>query len=188
MDNQRDLLDCGRIRRLRVNTMRRPVFRHGGFTLIELLVTLAVAAILMAVAAPSLLSSIGMRAAQSVGSQFVQDAAWVRQQAIAGAQPARITLYPNCAYTANVAGHELAAHSRTSSQIAGIAPGMACSNVPESGLVLSFDSAGLIAVPPGQTSNAPTVVEFSTPAGGSGNSTVQIFGSGIMLWNPQNAS
>ncbi len=163
---------------------------QGGFTLIEVMVTLAIAAILMAVAAPALLSSIGSRQAQSIGSTFVQDAAWARSKAIAG-QSAQITLMPDCSWSVSVAGESsdvLSAHAMTSAQIASSAPGLTCSGVPSAGLVLAFDSMGLVTLPAGQTTPAPTIVGFVSSHGGAWSSTVEIFGSGTMLWEPQNAS
>ncbi len=161
-----------------------------GFTLIEVMVTVAVAAILMAVAAPSLLSSIGSRQAQNVASTFVQDAEWARSKALGG-QAASITLMPDCSWSVQVAGESqsvLSAHSMTSAQVAQASPGLACSNVPSQGLVLTFDTLGLVDPPAGQTSSAPTIVGFTSSQGGAWSSTVEIFGSGMMLWEPQNAS
>lgn len=168
-----------------------PHRRQPGFTLIEMMVALAVASILLAVAAPVMMSSLGVRNAQSIGSHFVQDAAWVRSQAIAGATSASITLTTSCAYSADVAGvtsAESGAHSMTAAQVESQAPGMQCAGVPANGLTVSFDALGLASIPSGQTSNAPTTVTFASPQGGASGSTVEIFGSGIMIWNPQNAS
>lgn len=165
--------------------------RSLGFTLIELLVTLAVAAILLAVAAPVLLNAIGSRSAQSVGSIFSQNAAWVRSEAIAGALPASITIESDCSYSASVNGEsasDLAAHSMTSAQVAQTSPGLSCTGVPAGGLTLNFDALGLVTIPTGQTSNTPTTIGFSSSQGGAWSSTVEIFGSGIFLWNPQDAN
>lgn len=165
--------------------------RQTGFTLLEMMVALAVAGIIMAVAMPSLMASIGSRSAQSVGSDFVQDAAWARSEAIAGALPASITIQTNCAYATSVNGKPastLAAHSMTAAQVAQNAPGLACTGVPAGGLTVSFDALGLATIPSGQTSNAPTTIGFTSPQGGAWSSTVEVFGSGIFLWSPQSAT
>lgn len=158
-----------------------------GFTLLELMVTIAVAAIIAAIALPSMLSSIAQRQAQSVGSQFVQDAQWTRMQAIAGAASAQITLNPDCSYTVLVSAQPpsvLAAHSMTSAQVASKAPGLSCLGVPAGGLTLSFNDIGMV----NTSGNDPDVVTFQSPHGTSSSSKVEIFGSGMMVWNPQNAS
>lgn len=162
--------------------------RQDGFTLIELLVALAIAGILLGVALPSLLASIDGRRAASVGSNFVQDASWARSEAIGGAQSAGITLMPDCSWQVMINGVNVPDHSMTHAQVTGYASGIACTGVPPSGLVLQFDSMGMVAAPPGQTAGATNWVGFASPMGASGSSSVEIFGSGVILWDPQNAS
>ncbi len=61
----------------------RPVLRQTGFTVIELMVTIALAAILAAVAIPGMRSMITASQVSSLGSEFVLGATHARAEAIA---------------------------------------------------------------------------------------------------------
>jgi len=61
--------------------------RLRGFTLIELMVTIALAAILMSVAAPSMTKMIGANRVQTEVSSFVNDLQFARSEAIKEGQP-----------------------------------------------------------------------------------------------------
>lgn len=69
--------------RLHGQTSRLPPDRvHRGFTLIELMVTIAVAAILMALAAPSMTTLIGSNRIQAEAASLVGDMQFARAEAI----------------------------------------------------------------------------------------------------------
>jgi type IV fimbrial biogenesis protein FimT len=76
---------------------RRPRWR--GFTLIELLVAVAVAAILLTLAAPSLQDFIVTQRLKSINSQLVTDLQFARSEAVARNQWARFSFRSNDALT-----------------------------------------------------------------------------------------
>ncbi|MHB8409460.1 MAG: prepilin-type N-terminal cleavage/methylation domain-containing protein [Acidiferrobacterales bacterium] len=154
--------------------------RQNGFTLIELLITILVAAILATLAMPSFLSSIHGAQATSVAETFEQDVAWVRGQAVSGAT-ASLSLATDCSWTASVDSATDAPHSMTPQQIAHDAPTLSCAGIPANGLTLSFDSLGLVDP---VVSNG--IVTF-TPGAGLPTS-VEIFGSGVIVEDPAHAS
>jgi prepilin-type N-terminal cleavage/methylation domain-containing protein len=162
---------------------RHPLTQRG-FTLIELLVTIVIAAILLAVALPSFLSSIQSRQASAIANDLMQDIAWARGSAISGAQNVSLTLQPNCSW-ASAEGSPAASvplHSKTLQQASSQAPGASCSGVPASGLVLSFDSLGMVST----AGSVDTVVTVTTPQGASVQ--LQIFASGMVVENSNVAS
>lgn len=62
--------------------MRRPRPRVAGFTLIELLIVVALVALIVTLAAPSLREMILMQRLRSVSAQVVADLAWARSETI----------------------------------------------------------------------------------------------------------
>lgn len=69
--------------------------RHHGFTLIELLVVVAIAAILLAVATPSLRGIIISNRVQSASSEFQSALAMARSEAVKRGGDARVTIVAN---------------------------------------------------------------------------------------------
>ncbi|WP_031407015.1 Tfp pilus assembly protein FimT/FimU [Thiomonas sp. FB-Cd] len=162
--------------------------KQRGFTLLELLVVIVIAAILFSVALPSFLSSIQGRQSVSVVSAFEQDIAWARGQAISNSPSVSMTLNADCTWTVNTGqGAEDAHHSMTIAQLQNNAPGISCTGVPAGGLVMTFDSLGMVSIPSGSTSNPNTIITVNSSAGGAPVS-VQIFGSGVIVEDPQHAS
>ncbi len=158
--------------------------RGNGFTLIELMVTIMVAAILLVLAMPSFLSSIHGQQVSSVLQNFEQDVAWVRGQAVSGVSPASLTLNTDCSWSVSIGTSTAAVeadHSMTTTQLAQDAPTIKCSGIPSGGLTLSFNTLGMVNSP-GSTG----IITF-TPATGL-SSSVEIFGSGVLVGNPQHAS
>ncbi|MHB1702455.1 MAG: pilus assembly FimT family protein [Acidobacteriaceae bacterium] len=162
--------------------------RTRGFTLIELLVTLAIAAILAGVAVPQLFAAIQQRRAASVANTFLQDVDWVRQQAVAGSVSATLTLMPSCVWSVNTGSPADANHAMTPAQLAANSPGMSCGGVPVNGLVLSFNNLGMVSVPAGQTMNPNSTITFTSAQSSSDPTVLQVFGSGVVLEDPQSAS
>ncbi len=156
--------------------------RPDGFTLIELLVTILIATLLLTLAVPSFLSSIHGQQTQSVAQNFIQDVAWVRGRAVSGAATATLSLAANCTWSVDTgdAGTD-PTHGLTLQQITKDAPTLSCVGIPAGGLALSFDSMGLVDPP---TSSG--VITF-TPGVGLPVS-VEVFGSGMIVENPQHAS
>ncbi len=147
------------------------------------MVTILVAAILLVVAVPSFLSSIHGQQVVSVMETFEQDVAWARGQAISGAVSPMLTLNTNCSWTVSTGSPADSNHSMTPAQLAHDAPGITCSGIPATGyLQLQFDPMGMVQT----NSNTYNTVTF-TPASGL-SSSVMIFGSGVLLGNPKNAS
>lgn len=162
--------------------------KQRGFTLLELLVVIVIAAILVSVALPSFLSTIQGRQSASVVSAFEQDMAWARGQAISNLPSVSMTLNANCSWTVNTGqGAQDVRHSMTTAQLQNNASGMSCSGVPPGGLVMTFDNLGMVSIPAGSTTNPNTIITVNSSAGGAPVS-VQIFGSGMIVEDPQNAS
>ncbi len=156
--------------------------RRNGFTLIELMVTIAVAAVLLTLAMPSFLSSIRGQQVTSVTQNFEQDVAWVRGQAVSGASPAQITLNTNCSWSVLIGSNVDLGHSMSYAQLTHNAPTITCSGFASSApLTLSFDSLGMM-----QSSASTNIITF-TPATGL-SSSLEIFGSGVIVGDPQHAS
>lgn len=155
-----------------------------GFTLLELLVTMAVFAILASVALPSMLTSLQARQAGNMALRLTQDISWVRAQALSGASPATITINSDCTWLASTGSTDDAQHSVSTAMLAQQDPGMTCRGIPASGIVVSFDGLGMALVNSG-TSNPANTVLFQS---GTGQSSVEIFGSGATVEDPQDAS
>ncbi|MHB8390692.1 MAG: GspH/FimT family pseudopilin [Acidobacteriaceae bacterium] len=155
--------------------------RQPGFTLLELLITIAVGAILLAIAVPSFLSSIHSQQVASVAENFEQDIAWVRGQAISGASSATLTLATDCSWVASTGSAADTQHSMSTAQLAKDSPGLTC-NVPTGGLALSFTNLGLVKTTNASTSTITFVSGTSLPV------SVEVFGSGAIVEDPQHAS
>jgi len=153
-----------------------------GFTLIELLIAILIAVILLTAAIPSFLSSVHGQQTANVAQTFVQDVAWVRGQAISGAATASLTLSDNCAWQVRIGSAADTAHSMSATQLRSDAPTLSCTGIPAAGLAFSFDSLGLVDPPPASNS----VITF-TPGVGLPVS-LEVFGSGVIVENPQHAS
>ena len=167
--------------------------RRAGFTLLELLVTILIVALLSSLALPSLLSAVAARRAVSLSETFVQDAAWARAQAMAGATVAKITLSSDCSWdtkiswTTDTTGTTDTAHSLTAQQVGAEFKGASCSGMGSGGLALSYNNLGMVDVSSG-TSNASNTITFTLAGNPSQPSTIYVYGSGVILWGPQYAS
>ncbi len=158
--------------------------RHKGFTLIELLITLLVAAILATLAIPSFLSSVHGTQAASVAQTFEQDVAWLREQAVSGAVPASLSLSSDCSWTVDTGASGASAdagHSMSAAELGHDAPTLSCTGIPAGGLTLSFDSLGFVDPPV-----SSGIITFKPGIGLS--TSVELFGSGVLVEDPTHAS
>ena len=153
-----------------------------GFTLLELMIVVALAALLATVALPRLTSAVAARKAYSLSQLFVQDANWVRAQAVAGKGPASITLQPDCSWQAAIAGQTDAQHTLSPAQVQAQYPGASCSGLPTGGLQLSYDDVGLVAL-----SNNATVT-FALAGNPQAPQQLYIYASGVIVWGANVAS
>lgn len=155
---------------------------QSGFTLLELLVVMAVAAILLAIAAPSFLSTIQGQHANDITSQFQQDMAWAQGEALSG-QSVGMTINADGSWTATENGSAVIAHSLTSQQLQADAPGVICTmqggGAGSCAASMTFDSTGIV-------SGAPAgVLQYTS---GVMSSSFQVFASGAIVANPSYAS
>lgn len=153
-----------------------------GFTLIELVVTIAIAAIVAAFALPMLQSSIAAKSSQSIASNLAQDLQWARMQATSGAGPVSVQINPDCSWQISLGSPLTAdsAHSQSVAQISQIAPGGAtCQGVPAGGVVLSYQSNGLV------SGGSDLPVTISTVSGG--RASLRIFASGVVMLGASDA-
>ena len=153
-----------------------------GFTLLELMIVVALAALLATVALPRLTSAVAARKADSLSQLFVQDANWVRAQAVAGKGPASITLQSDCSWQAAIAGQADAQHTLSPAQVQAQYPGASCSGLPTGGLQLSYDDVGLVAL-----SNNATVT-FALAGNPQAPQQLYIYASGVIVWGANVAS
>ena len=160
--------------------------RQTGFTLLELIVTIAVAAIILALGVPSFLSSIHHQQVVSVTENFEQDVAWVRGQAISGASTATLTLQTNCSWVASTGSAADAQHSMSVAQLATDSPGITCQSVPSGGLTLNFNNLGLVTPTSTNTTMPANTITFAPNPGVP--ISIEVFGSGAIVEDPQNVS
>ncbi len=80
-----------------------------GFTLIELMVTISIVAILLALTAPSMVTTVSNASNRGVMEKFSQDYNWLRSRA--GSATVTLTLNPDCTWTGLVNGIRDASHS-----------------------------------------------------------------------------
>jgi prepilin-type N-terminal cleavage/methylation domain-containing protein len=121
--------------------------RLRGFTLIELAVTIAVVALLAAVALPYLGGTISNSRTRTVVAKFTQDFAWLRNAAGTGTHTVTLTLNADCSWAGTVDGNADGSRSFSVAQVRQSTPGMNCSgqggtNLP---LTLTFNSQGFVA-------------------------------------------
>jgi type IV fimbrial biogenesis protein FimT len=136
--------------------MRRSLSR--GFTLVELIITIAIIAIMMAMAVPQFSSTGRASRERGVVSKLVQDFTWSR--GAAGAASANsidttlsstatpvlaLTINGDCTWTTTINGTTNVAHSMTSAQLTQLAPGMTCSSTsPTLPATFTFTSLGFV--------------------------------------------
>lgn len=161
---------------------RRRLRAARGFTLLELMIVVVLAGVLVAVALPNFTSAVAARKADSLSQLFVQDANWVRAQAVSGKTPATITLQGDCSWQASIGGQTDAAHTLSAAQVAAQYPGASCGGVPGGGLQLSYSSVGLVA------QGSATSVVFALSGNPRAAQQLYIYASGIMIWGPNVAS
>jgi type IV fimbrial biogenesis protein FimT len=70
--------------------MLRHTLSRRGFTLIELLITVAVVALVLTLAAPSLRDFVLLQRLKSLNAQVVSDLQWARSESISRGQPVRV--------------------------------------------------------------------------------------------------
>lgn len=153
-----------------------------GFTLLELMMVVALAGLLAAIALPNFTSAVAARKADSLSQLFVQDANWVRAQAVSGKTPASITLQGDCSWQASVGGQTDTAHTLSVAQVSAQYPGASCGGVPTGGLQLSYSSVGLVA------QGSATSVRFALAGNPQAAQQLYIYASGVMIWGPDVAS
>jgi len=129
-----------------------------GFTLIELMVTIAVIAIMMAIAVPSFGSGVKVARERSVVQRLTQDFMWARGAAAAadasslGVAGVTSTTTPtltlvvkaDCTWTTAVNGTTDARHSMTSTALAAIAPSASCTGSMALPATFTFTSQGFV--------------------------------------------
>lgn len=159
--------------------------RAHGFTLLELLVTISLAAIVLAYAVPNLASAVVSRNAEAISNRFVQDAAWARTQAVANGSASLIKLQADCswnAYSDASLNTPDPAHSLTPQQALSDYPGASCPGLPASGLALQYDPNGLVSAPTGASSAPTTQLRFQISGHTQASQTLEVYGSGIIVW------
>ena len=92
--------------------MIRPRIRTAGFTIIELLTVVAIAAILIAVAAPSFTEFLAKRRVEGTTSELVTDIQFARSEAVSHNAPVRMTFGTDC-YVLHSGGVSLSATAVT---------------------------------------------------------------------------
>ncbi len=119
-----------------------------GFTMIELAVTMSIAALLLALAAPSLTSAASTAKARVVVNRMTQDYQWARGRAAMGRTASvTFTLNADCSWVTSAGGVVDTAHSYTTTQVAAGAAGLTCTSQAGGALpiVFVFDSQGMVA-------------------------------------------
>ena len=125
---------------VRQNTAVNALGRERGFTMTELMIALGIAAILAAVAAPSLISVIAVQRVKTAAFDLYSAVSYARSEAIK--RDAVVTITPRNGAFSN--GYDLVAgvavlRSQTAS------PGVSISAPP--GLTLAFDGSGRLTTP-----------------------------------------
>lgn len=156
-----------------------------GFSLIELMVTIAIIGIMLVLAVPYVGRVAGLANERLVKQRFIQDFTWARGAAGAadasaldaslasGTPTLTMVLNADCTWTTKISGTANSQHSMSSTDIARIAPAMACAGSGGLALPVTFTF-----YPQGFVSSTGTL----TMTGASGQaSQMQILYSGSVL-------
>lgn len=108
-----------------------------GVGLVEVMVTVAVIALLMVLAAPSVARTIEALRGRSVVARFVDDLAWARGRAATTDDAVSLTLNPDCSWTAT-STEDAAAHSMSAAALASSRAGLSCTGVGGTDLPVTF--------------------------------------------------
>ena len=142
-----------------------------GYTLLETMIVVAIVALMMAAAIPTMMSAVANSRARAVVNKFVQDFAWVRGQSATGTNTASLTLNSDCSWTAsvvvdsslaNAAGitAQVSAHSFSAAQISSAVSSFSCSLASGSlPATFSFSPQGYL--------NTSATVTFTGPVAGN---------------------
>lgn len=117
-----------------------------GFTLIELAVTIAVVALLAAVVAPYLGTTIANSRSRTVVAKFTQDFAWLRNAAGTGTHTVTLTLNADCSWAGTVDGTADSSRSFSATQVQQSTQGLSCSGQGTTilPLTLTFNRQGFV--------------------------------------------
>lgn len=122
-----------------------------GFTLIELMVTISVIAIMLALAMPSMNTTISNSRDRGVVQKFSQDYDWLRSKA--GSSTVTLTINADCSWQASVNNVADAAHSMAAADLAAIKSTVTCAGSGATPLALpatlSFNAQGFETGPTG---------------------------------------
>lgn len=157
-----------------------------GFTLLELLVTIAVAAILAAIALPNFSSQIASSHAQSLMNQFASDVSWTRSKAVASDETLTLTfnnpactwqsgIYVNGAFTTTFTAHTMTSNALASGSYSQVQ----CSS--GGSVIMTFKPDGTVTMIPASSLN------FTFSAGGQ-TWALAVLPSGSIVFDPSNAS
>ncbi len=168
----------------------------GGFTLIELAVTMALFAIMAAIAMPRMYASLQSARVARLPNRLAQDVAWARAQAATTGDALHMAIGPGCTWTTQVGSVDTSnnfvaatdvnstsqdlAHSLSAAQSSAEYQGATCAinGSQSTSLALVFDSRGFI--------STSANVMVSTTEGQSW--TLQILSSGAVVMNANTAS
>ncbi|MBV8503058.1 MAG: prepilin-type N-terminal cleavage/methylation domain-containing protein [Paucibacter sp.] len=169
MDDQHDLLGAQFLGELQLmaplrlpNPMGRGQGREVGFTMVELSITIAVAALLAALAAPAILAMTQNARTRSMVQKLMSDFVWVRNTSALTANAtsgtvATLTINADCSWSSSVNGVANPAHSMTTATLSQNAPGLTCSATTAFPVTLNFTPQGFLT----PQSPTPTVTYLS---------------------------
>ncbi len=159
--------------------------RPRGFSLIELMVTLAMLAIALLLAAPSLSDAIQNARASSVLRRFPQDMAWARNRAATSSEGVKVVVNGDCTWSTQVripgSTNTMTWTEQSNHSMTDALPLKECSVKDfAAGVTIEFNSRGLIS-----NGAAPQIIA----TGKSGNVwTMQVLLSGLVLMNVKTSS